>query len=129
MMKKWLQGVKPLVVATGSQAMATVVLAPFALATLPDAMPSTNAWFSAVALAIAGTGVAYILYFKLIADIGPAKAITVAYLVPLFGIIWGVVFLQELLSAQTIVGGSMILLGVALTTGVAKKPRFKAKRG
>ena len=129
MMKKWLQGVKPLVVATGSQAMATVVLAPFALATLPDAMPSTNAWFSAVALAIAGTGIAYILYFKLIADIGPAKAITVAYLVPLFGIIWGVVFLQELLSAQTIVGGSMILLGVALTTGVAKKPRFKAKRG
>lgn len=128
MMKKWLQGVKPLVVATGSQAIATIVLAPFALATLPNTMPSTNAWLSAVALAIAGTGIAYILYFKLISDIGPAKAITVAYLVPLFGIIWGIVFLQEHLSAQTIVGGVLILLGVALTTGVVKKQRFKAKR-
>ena len=64
------------------------MLAPFALATLPETMPSVNAWVNAVALAVGGTGIAYILYFKLIADIGPAKAITVAYLVPLFGIIW-----------------------------------------
>jgi drug/metabolite transporter (DMT)-like permease len=125
MMKKWLQGVKPLVVATGSQAMASVMLAPFALATLPATMPSTNAWMNAVALAIAGTGIAYILYFKLIANVGPAKAITVAYLVPLFGIIWGVLFLQEHLSAQTIIGGLMILSGVALTTGVLKRKRPK----
>jgi drug/metabolite transporter (DMT)-like permease len=125
MMKKWLQGVKPLVVATGSQAMASVMLAPFALATLPATMPSTYAWMNAVALAIAGTGIAYILYFKLIANVGPAKAITVAYLVPLFGIIWGVLFLQEHLSAQTIIGGLMILSGVALTTGVLKRKRPK----
>jgi drug/metabolite transporter (DMT)-like permease len=118
MMKKWLQGVKPLVVATGSQAMASVMLAPFALATLPETMPSVNAWVNAVALAVGGTG---------IADIGPAKAITVAYLVPLFGIIWGVLFLQEHLSIQTIVGGLMILFGVALTTGVLKRKRLKVK--
>lgn len=127
MMKKWLQGVKPLVVATGSQAMASVMLAPFALATLPATMPSTHAWANAVALAIAGTGIAYILYFKLIANIGPAKAITVAYLVPLFGIVWGVLFLQEHLSAQTIIGGLMILFGVALTTGVLTRRRSKAQ--
>jgi drug/metabolite transporter (DMT)-like permease len=107
--------------------MASVMLAPFALATLPDAMPSVNAWINAVALAVGGTGIAYILYFKLIADIGPAKAITVAYLVPLFGIIWGVLFLQEHLSIQTIVGGLMILFGVALTTGVLKRKRLKVK--
>ncbi len=123
MMKKWLQGVKPLVVATGSQAMASVMLAPFALAILPDAMPSVNAWINAVVY----KRQAYILYFKLIADIGPAKAITVAYLVPLFGIIWGVLFLQEHLSIQTIVGGLMILFGVALTTGVLKRKRLKVK--
>ena len=118
MMKRWLQGVRPLVVATGSQAIATIMLAPFALATLPATMPGANAWMNAVALAIGGTGIAYILYFKLIANVGPAKAITVAYLVPLFGIIWGVLFLQEHLSLQTILGGVMILLGVALTTGM-----------
>ena len=118
MMKRWLQGVRPLVVATGSQAMASIRLAPFALSTLPATMPSTNAWLNAVALAILGTAIAYILYFKLIANVGPAKAISVAYMVPLFGIIWGVLFLQEHLSLQTIVGGVMILTGVALTTGV-----------
>lgn len=127
MMKKWLQGVKPLVVATGSQAMASIMLAPFALATLPATMPSTHAWLNAIALAVGGTGIAYILYFKLIADIGPAKAITVAYLVPLFGIVWGILFLHEHLSAQTIFGGVMILLGVALTTGVLNKKRLKVK--
>ena len=118
MMKRWLQGVRPLVVATGSQAMASIMLAPFALSTLPATMPSTNAWLNAVALAILGTAIAYILYFKLIANVGPAKAISVAYMVPLFGIIWGVLFLQEHLSLQTIIGGVMILAGVALTTGV-----------
>ena len=94
------------------------MLAPFALSTLPATMPSTNAWLNAVALAILGTAIAYILYFKLIANVGPAKAISVAYMVPLFGIIWGVLFLQEHLSLQTIIGGVMILTGVALTTGV-----------
>lgn len=123
MMKKWLQGVKPLVVATGSQAMASVMLAPFALATLPEAMPSMNAWLNAIALSIGGTGIAYILYFKLIADIGPSKAITVAYLVPLFGIVWGILFLHEHLTSQTILGGVLVLLGVALTTGVIKRKR------
>lgn len=123
MMKKWLQGVKPLVVATGSQAMASVMLAPFALATLPEVMPSMNAWLNAIALSIGGTGIAYILYFKLIADIGPSKAITVAYLVPLFGIVWGILFLHEHLTSQTILGGVLVLLGVALTTGVIKRKR------
>lgn len=126
MMKKWLQGVRPLVVATGSQALASIMLAPFALATLPNTMPSTAAWINAIALAILGTAIAYILYFKLIASVGPAKAISVAYMVPLFGIIWGVLFLQEHLSLQTIVGGIMILTGVALTTGVIG--RFKRRR-
>ncbi len=121
MMKKWLHSVRPLVVATGSQAFATLMLAPFALATLPDTMPSQIAWLNTIALAIGGTGIAYILYFKLIADVGPAKAITVAYLVPLFGLLWGVLFLQEHISLQTLLGGGFILLGVAMTTGVVQR--------
>ncbi len=127
MMKKWLHGVKSLVVATGSQAISSLLLAPFALATLPDTMPSAHAWLCAIALAIGGTGIAYILYFKLIADIGPAKAISVGYLVPLFGIVWGVMFLQEHLSIQTMLGGGLILLGVALTTGLFNTKRLKQK--
>ncbi len=120
MMKKWLQGVKPLAVAAGSQAFASILLLPFALTTLPEVMPSNAAWANAIALAVGGTGVAYILYFQLIANIGPAKAITVAYLVPMFGIIWGLVFLSERLSLQSMLGGALILGGVALTTGMVK---------
>ena len=122
-MKKWLAGVRPLVVATGSQIFASIALLPFSLATLPVVMPSGIAWINAIALAVGGTGIAYILYFQLIASVGPAKAITVGYLVPLFGIIWGILFLSETLSLQTMTGGVLILCGVALTTGVLGRLR------
>ncbi len=122
-MKKWLAGVRPLVVATGSQIFASIALLPFSLATLPAVMPSGIAWINAIALAVGGTGIAYILYFQLIASVGPAKAITVGYLVPLFGIIWGILFLSETLSLQTMTGGVLILCGVALTTGVLGRLR------
>lgn len=122
-MKKWLAGVRPLVVATGSQIFASIALLPFSLATLPAVMPSGIAWLNAIALAVGGTGIAYILYFQLIASVGPAKAITVGYLVPLFGIIWGILFLSEPLSLQTMTGGVLILSGVALTTGVLGRLR------
>jgi drug/metabolite transporter (DMT)-like permease len=78
-----------------------------------------------LALAIFGTGIAYILYFYLIAEAGPAKAITVGYLVPLFGIVWGVLLLDERLSTMVLVGGGLILIGVMLTTGFLQ---FKANR-
>ncbi|MCW8093226.1 DMT family transporter [Alteromonas sp. ASW11-130] len=127
MMKKYLQGVKPLAVATGSQASASLLLMPFAIYTMPETMPSVVAWNNAIALAVLGTGIAYILYFSLIANIGPAKAITVAYLVPLFGIVWGLVFLSEKLSLPTLMGGGLILIGVAMTTGVSVS-LFKRRR-
>ena len=85
-----------------------------------------NGWLNAIGLAVLGTGIAYILYFQLIANIGPAKAITVAYLVPLFGILWGLILLDETMSLQTLVGGGLILSGVALTTGIT---RLFARRG
>lgn len=123
MMKRWLLGAKPLAVAAGSQAVASLLLLPLAIWHWPTTLPGQAAWANAIALAVAGTGIAYILYFHLIAAIGPAKAITVAYLVPLFGIIWGVVFLHETLSGQTLVGGAAILAGVAMTTGLISRWR------
>lgn len=120
MMKKWLHGVQPLAVAAGSQAFASMLLLPFALTTLPEVMPSSAAWANAIALAAGGTGIAYLIYFQLIANIGPSRAMTVAYLVPLFGIIWGLVFLGEKLSATSLLGGAFILSGVAMTTGMLK---------
>jgi drug/metabolite transporter (DMT)-like permease len=79
------------------------------------------AWINALALAIGGTGIAYLLYFYVIAIAGPAKAIMVGYLVPLFGIVWGFFFLGERLSWMDFSGGGLILLGISLTSGVAQR--------
>ena len=69
-------------------------------------------------MGIASTGFAYILYFRLIANVGPAKAITVAYLIPAFAVIWGALFLDETVTALMIIGCLIIFLGTALVTGV-----------
>ena len=75
-------------------------------------------------LAVLCTGVAYLMYFRLIAHIGPANAITVTFLIPAFAVLWGWLFLAEPLTAAMAVGCAVILLGTALATGVLKPPRF-----
>jgi drug/metabolite transporter (DMT)-like permease len=93
--KHGLAGVDPMVVATGTQAAAALVLLPPALLWWPQAGVSATAWSAALAMALASTAFAFVLYFRLIAHVGPAKAITVTFLVPLFGVLWGALFLAE----------------------------------
>jgi drug/metabolite transporter (DMT)-like permease len=115
--KKRLSRVDPILVAGGSTVAASVLLAPLAIATWPDAMPSLVAWLCAIGLAVGGTGIAYILYFRLIARIGPAKAIAVTYLVPVFGMLWGLLILREPITVTMLIACAVILLGTALATG------------
>ena len=63
---------------------------------------------------------AYLLYFQLIADVGPAKALTVTYLIPVFGILWAVLFLGETVTLPMLAGGGLIVAGIALV--VRPKP-------
>lgn len=128
MMKRALSGVKPVAVAAGSQLWATLILLPFSLSQLPEHWPTAVAWTNALALAVICTGLAYLLYFYLISSAGPAKAVMVGYLVPLFGIIWGVIFLNEVLSVWDFTGALLILLGISFTTGAAQRIRHWAKR-
>jgi drug/metabolite transporter (DMT)-like permease len=65
-------------------------------------------------LAIGSTAVAYLIYFKLIAEAGPQRALTVTFLLPLFAALWGYVFLGEALTAYTVAGGVLIVAGTAL---------------
>lgn len=118
--KRRLQGVAPLAVAAGSQLSAAVVLALPALWWWPSAMPSARAWTMVALLAVLCTGVAYLMYFRLIAHIGPANAITVTFLIPAFAVLWGWLFLAEPLTAAMALGCAVILLGTALATGVLK---------
>lgn len=116
--KKYLSGVDSLSVATGSQIAAVVLLLPVSLFSWPDGPVSSRAWLAVVVMGTACTGVAYILYFRLIANAGPARAISVTYLIPAFAVGWGAVFLDEGVTSQMIVGCGVILLGTALATGL-----------
>jgi drug/metabolite transporter (DMT)-like permease len=69
-------------------------------------------------LGLACTALAYILYFRLLARAGPTTAMTVTYLIPVFGVTWGALLLDERLSAASMAGGLLVLAGVALTARV-----------
>ncbi|KVH49800.1 DMT family transporter [Burkholderia diffusa] len=127
--KRTLSGVDPLVNATGSMIGSSVLL-PFAIATWPSAAVSTQAWGAVLALGIACTGIAYFIFFHLIAHVGPARAITVTFVIPVFGLLWGALFLGEHVSLVMIEGCAIVLVGTALATGVIKRiPGLRPRGG
>ncbi len=112
--KKRMQGTSSFALACGSQLSAAIILAPvLPFASVPG--PVTP-WvvFNVVALAVASTAIAYLIYFRLIADIGPSRALTVTFLIPLFGVLWGYLFLGEAITAHMLAGGALIIAGTAL---------------
>ena len=125
--KRHLTGVPPLALAAGSQVAAALLLAAPALLAWPAPAPSPRDWIAAVLLAIFGTGVAYILYFRLIANAGPTNAVAVTYLIPLFAVLWGGVFLGERLTVPIVAGCAVIFVGTALATGVLAPRRTTAR--
>ena len=120
--KRRLADAPPLAVATGSQLAATLVLVLPAWWLWPAAAPSATAWSSVAGLALLCTALAYLLYFRLIAKLGAARAISVTFLLPLFGVLWGALFLGEAVTPAMGIGCAVILLGTAMTTGVLRWP-------
>ncbi len=121
--KKRLQGVPPMAVAAGSQLSATLALALPALWWWPDQLPSAQAWAMVALLAVLCTGLAYLMYFRLIAHVGAANAVAVTFLIPAFAVLWGWLFLAEPLTGAMAAGCAVILLGTALATGVLAPQR------
>ncbi len=118
-----LKGASPLGTAAATllfAALALTPLVPFAPAPHGLAGVTPLAWAAVVGLALVSTTVAFIFYYRLIADVGPVKAITVTLLVPIFGMLWGVAFLGEALTAGRIAGCAIILAGCALILGLRK---------
>ena len=121
--KKYLSDVDPLVNATGSEIAATALLLIPAIFYWPETNPSPLGWVSAILLGIMCTGIALALFFQLIARVGPSKAITVTYLIPVFGVLWGFLFLDEVVSGRMLAGCGVILLGTSLASGVIRARR------
>lgn len=118
--KRYLSGVPPLATATGSQVGASLALLLPALWWWPQHNPSLHAWLALVALGVACTGLAYILYFRLIETAGPARALAVTFVVPVFALGYGAVLLGETISPWMVGCGAVIVLGTALSTGLLK---------
>lgn len=130
--QKYLSGVHPLATATGSQFGAVLVLAWPTWHDWPPVPPSALAWSALVAVGILCTGIAYILFFRLIDKAGPAKAMTVTFLVPVFALLYGALLLGEPVTPRMLLGGGVVLCGVALAMGLVgsfKPVRFKGRRG
>lgn len=120
--KRHLGGLPSLVTAAGSQVGATLALALPALWLAPAKMPGTQAWLAVIAVGTLCTGVAYVLYFKLIEQAGPARALAVTFVVPVFALIYGALFLGEAVTGWMLLCAGVIVIGTALSTGLLKLP-------
>lgn len=121
--KLYLDHVSPLAVTAGGQLASAIVLVPLALFFLPEQVPSTEAWGSAIMLGVICTALAFLMFFRLLAEVGISKTISVAYLIPVSAILLGFLVLGEPVTWHMLIGGSLIFLGVVFTTEIIRARR------
>ena len=124
---KQAKAVEPFANAHGSMWASTLLVLP-ALPFFPaPGEPTIGIMGAVLALGILCSGVAYLIYFRLIQDVGPSSALTVTFLSPLFGILWGMLFLGESVGWYTFVGAAVVITGTALVTGFRPSLGFLGK--
>ena len=121
-MKTSTPGVPPFSLSAGSLLTSSFMLIPF----LPG-IPPAEAFTLKISIAVLGisllcSAAAFLIYFRLMADVGPTKALTVTFLIPLFGVLWGIIFLGEELHMVMVVGGAFVLAGTALVVRTGPRP-------
>ena len=116
LIKRWGDGAPPKGIAVGNQLAAALFLLPLLPVLPPLAAPSLLVAANVLGLALLASAVAFLLYFRLIADVGGTRALTVTYLIPLFGLAWGALFLGESLPPAALAGGVLILIGTVFVT-------------
>jgi len=116
LVRRWGQGVPSKGMALGSQVFAAAAILPLVPFWPPSAAPSALVLANVAALGLLGSGVAYVLFFRLVADVGAASAQTVSLLIPAFGMLWGTMFLGETIGLAGLGGAACIVLGTVLIT-------------
>jgi len=128
MIKVYGQGIPTNCLTFSSLAIGALILLIPALQQLPEVALSTSVWVGILGLGIGSTAIGYILFFRLIEDTSPSIAISVTFLVPVFSILWGTVFLDEVPTMRMLIGGLIIVLGTALAVGFIQFPNNKKIR-
>ncbi|RZJ09436.1 MAG: DMT family transporter, partial [Haliea sp.] len=121
--KRYLTGLPPLVTAAGSQIGATLGLALPAAWLWPAQRPGAAAWLAVAAVGVLCTGIAYVLYFRLIETAGPPRALAVTFVVPVFAVFYGFVVLGEAVTLWMLLCAVVIICGTALSTGLLRLGR------
>jgi drug/metabolite transporter (DMT)-like permease len=118
---KWsFSGIPPLGMAIGQQAAAAALLLPLSVAGVPARAPSLAVVLCLLGLALLSTALAYLIYFRLIENVGPTNTTTVTLLVPVFGLLFGVLLLDEPFGPGTLAGLGIILSSIVLITGIGR---------
>ena len=112
-LKRWANQASARGMAVGTQLMGGLLVLPL-LAVAPPSAFTPGVVGALLALGLVCSALGYILYFRLIADIGPTGALTVTYLIPIFGVIWGALFLDEALTLPMVLGALIVVAGTAL---------------
>lgn len=115
LVRRELAGLPAAAVAAATLGSAALLLLPFAIATWPTQPIPQVSWLAAIALGVLCTGFAYAVFYRLIARTGAGRASVVTYLVPLFGVSWAWLLLDEPLTWPMAIAGSMILGSVAIS--------------
>jgi drug/metabolite transporter (DMT)-like permease len=121
--KRYMGGLPSLVSATGSQIGASLALIPLTVLYWPAQAPSLQAWGAVLVLGVVCTGLAYILYFRLIERAGPARALSVTFAIPAFAVFYGVLLLGESITPWMVVCALVIIAGTSLSTGLLRLGR------
>jgi len=123
-MKRATRQMEPLVIAAGIHLASLPMLLPGALWTLPQARVTPLALGVVALLGVVTSGLAYWLHLRIIRHVSPVAAMSPAFLIPVFGVTWGHVFLGEAVSPGIFAGGALVLLATALVTGFNPLRRF-----
>ncbi|MDI9239183.1 DMT family transporter [Lysobacter sp. LF1] len=120
LVRRHLTGLPPAAVASATLGTAALLVLPFAVVSWPQKAIPAASWFSVSMLGVVCTGLAFVMYYRLIARIGASRASTVTYLIPVFGVAWAWLLLDEPLTMKMGIAGAMILGSVALSQRAAK---------
>lgn len=118
--RRFLQGIPSPVLSTYCQFSAALLMLPITLLYWPQHSVPLSSWLYAALLGVLCTGVAFIIYFHLLGRMGVARTVVVTYLVPVFALLWGALFLGEVATPKMLGGAALILTGIALTTRLPK---------
>ena len=110
----------PRALTVGSLIAASLVVMPFLPAPPPAAAFTWQVTLAVLGISLMCSAAAYLIYFRLIADIGPTRTFTVTFLIPVFGTLWGALFLNEPVGMSTLAGGALIIIATALVLEMGK---------